>query len=128
MRSTADVSCRSIFEPQLAHLPTQLALEASLDRRRGGRCSWAKGLIVLFLSVLLCNDGLGYRVQALTRPDLVDQACDFLFGIVEDGLDESLEGRAACLEVFNVLLVDAFAPVVRVRIVYARRVIDGGTC
>jgi len=53
---------------------------------------------------------------------------DFLFRIVQDSLNKRLEGGIARLEVVDVLLVDAFAAVVRIRVVDARRVVDGGTC
>jgi hypothetical protein len=56
------------------------------------------------------------------------QVGDFFFRIVEDGLYKGLEGRVARLEIVYVLLVDTFAAVVRVRVVNARRVVDGGTC
>jgi hypothetical protein len=56
------------------------------------------------------------------------QVGDFFFRVVEDGLYERLEGRVTRLEVVYVLLVDAFAAVVRVRVVDAGRVVDGGTC
>lgn len=52
---------------------------------------------------------------------------DFVFWVVEDGLDEGLEGRVTRLEVVYVLLVDALAAVVRVWVVDAWRVVDGGT-
>jgi hypothetical protein len=53
---------------------------------------------------------------------------DFFFGIVENGLYKGLEGRVARLEVVYVLLVDTFAAVVRVGVVDAWRVVNGGTC
>ena len=52
---------------------------------------------------------------------------DFVFWVVEDGLDEGLEGRVTRLEVVYALLVDALAAVVRVWVVDAGRVVDGGT-
>lgn len=53
---------------------------------------------------------------------------DFFFRTVEDGLYKGLEGRVTRLEVVYVLLVDTLAAVVRVRVVDAWRVVDGGTC
>jgi hypothetical protein len=52
---------------------------------------------------------------------------DFLFGIVQDGLYERLQGRIARLKVVDVLLVDALAPMIGIGVVYTRRVVDGST-
>jgi len=57
----------------------------------------------------------------------VHEVGDILVGVVENGLDQRLQRRIARLEVVNVLFVDALAAVVRVGVVDARRVVDGGT-
>jgi hypothetical protein len=64
------------------------------------------------LAILLGNDGLGDAVEALACPYLLDQARDFVFGVVQDGLDEGLQGRVARLEIVDVLFVYALAAVV----------------
>jgi hypothetical protein len=56
----------------------------------------------------------------------VDEVGDFILRVVEDGLDQRLQGRVARLEVVDVLLVDALAAVVRVQVVDAFGVVDGG--
>jgi hypothetical protein len=56
----------------------------------------------------------------------VDQVGHVVLRVVEDGLDQRLQGRVARLEVVDVLLVDALAAVVRVEVVDALGVVDGG--
>lgn len=126
VRGPANIPRRPVLQPQLAHLPAQLALKGRLDRRDSGRREGADRLVLLLLAILLCYDGLGDGVQALARPYLLHEPGDIFLGVVEDGLDEGLQGRVARLEVVNVLLVDALAAVVRVRVVDALGVVDGG--
>ena len=52
---------------------------------------------------------------------------DLVFRVIENGLDEGLEGGIARLEVVNVFFVDAFAPMIGVGIVDAFGTVDGGT-
>lgn len=47
--------------------------------------------------------------------------------VVEDGLDERLEGRVTRLEPIDILLVDALAAVVGIGVVDAFGVVNGGT-
>jgi hypothetical protein len=115
-----------ILQPQLAHFPTQLVLKGGLHSGGGGRGDGADGLILVVVAILLGDDGLGDRVEALACAYLVDEAGDVFLGVVENGLDERLEGRVARLEVVNVLFVDALAAVVRVGVVDAFGVVDGG--
>lgn len=50
-----------------------------------------------------------------------------MLGVVEDGLDEGLKGRVVGFEVVDILLVDAFATVIRIGIVDTFSAVDGGT-
>jgi hypothetical protein len=59
---------------------------------------------------------------------LLYQVGDFVFGVVEDGLDERLQGRVTRLEIIYVLFVYALAPMVRIGVVYAWGIVYGGTC
>ena len=128
MRCAANVSGRPVFQAQLAHLPAQLTLECALCRRHDGRCNRTNRVIFVVFAVLLRYDSLCNGVQALACPYLVYEVGDFFFRVVQDSLDKRLEGGITRLEVVDVLLVDAFAAVVRIRVVDARRVVDGGTC
>ena len=129
VRGAANVPRGAILEPQLAHPPAQLALKRRLDRGGSGRRQRADGLVVVVvvaIAILPGEDGVGDRVQALAGAYLLDEGGDVFFGVVQDGLDERLEGRVARLEAVNLLLVHALAPVVRVGVVDALGVVDGG--
>jgi len=126
VRGAANVPRRPVLEPQLAHVAAQLALKGGLSRTQGRRRGGADLVVVVELAILLGDDVLGDGVEALARADLVDQVGDLVLRVVEDGLDQRLQGRVARLEVVDVLLVDALAAVVRVEVVDALGVVDGG--
>lgn len=127
VRGAANVSRGAVFEPQLAHLAAQLALERGARGLHGRRGHGADGLVVVVVAILAGDDGLGDRVEALAGADLVDEVGDGVLGVVEDGLDQRVQRRAARLEVVDVLFVDALAAVVRVGVVDALGVVHGGT-
>jgi hypothetical protein len=125
MRRATDVARRAVFEAQFAHLATELALECEVGRRVGWWGYGADGLVVVVIvvAVLASDDGFGDGIEALACADLADEVGDVVFGVVEDGLDQRLQGRVARLDF---LLVDALAAVVRVGVVDALGVVDGG--
>jgi hypothetical protein len=126
VRSAANVARRPVLQAQLAHLAAQLALKGGLSRAQGRRGRGADLVVVVELAILLGEDVLGDGVEALAGADLVDQVGHVVLRVVEDGLDQRLQGRVARLEVVDVLLVDALAAVVRVEVVDALGVVDGG--
>lgn len=73
------------------------------------------------------EDRFGDAVQTLTRPYLSDEIRYFIFGVVEDGLDEGLEGGVVRLQAVDVLFVDAFATMIGVGVVDTFRPIDRST-
>lgn len=87
----------------------------------------ANRLILFQLAILLRYNGVCNRVEALASADLLDQMGDLVFWIVEDGLDQGLQGRVARLEVVNVLFVDAFAPMIGVEVIDTFGVVYSGT-
>lgn len=109
MGGTANVPRRAVLKPQFAHLAAQLALKGSLRDGGGQR---ADLVLVSVVAILFRDDGLGDCIEAFAGPDLLHEGRDVFFGVVEDGLDEGLQGRVARLEALNVLFVDALAAVV----------------
>lgn len=124
VRGAADVSRGAVFQAQLAHLAAQLGFEGGLRGR--GRQGTAVVVFVGLVAIFLLDDGLGDGIEALTGADLADEVGDVVLGVVEDGLDEGLQGGVAGLQALDVLLVDALAAVVRVGVVDALGVVDGG--
>jgi hypothetical protein len=125
MRRATDVARRAVFEAQFTHLATELAFECEVGRRVGWWRYGADGLVVVVIvvAVLASHDGFGDGIEALACADLADKLGDVVFGVIENGLDQRLQGRVARLDF---LLVDALAAVVRVGVVDALGVVDGG--
>lgn len=118
VRGAANEAHRPILQVQFAHSPTQLFLEPRYADQRLVTCDGRLQLVDIVLEGrTLGNDGLGNIVQALARPDLTNQVGYFMLGIVENGLDERLEGGVVRLEIVNVFLVDALSSMIGVGIV-----------
>lgn len=132
VRRAADEPNRAVLDPELAHLPGEVAL-ALVWRVGAGVHGVVKGLVVVVQAILgstgaifVPEDGLGNRVQAVTGADLLDDGGHVVLVGVEDGLYQHLEGRAAGLHAVDLFPVDALSAVVRVRVVHALGAIDTG--
>lgn len=128
MRSAADVARRAVLQAQFAHLAAQLRLECGWGRGGGQRAGLVDVFVIVVrvVAVLPGDDGLGDDIEALAGADLLHERGDLVLRVVEDGLDQGLQGRVAGLEALDVLFVDALAAVVRVWVVDALGVVDGG--
>lgn len=128
VRCASNEAGRAIFQPQLAYLPTQFLLEPGYADQRpivgDGRVGYVP---VIFRMPTFGYDRLSNGIEALASSNLPYQVGYLMLGIVEDGLDEGLKGRVVGFEVVDILLVDAFATVIGIGIVYTLGSVDGGT-
>lgn len=130
VRRAADEPDRAVLDPELAHLPGEVAL-ALVWRVGAGVHGVVKGLVVVVQAILgstgaifVPEDGLGHRVEAVAGADLLDDGGHVVLVGVEDGLYQHLEGGAAGLHAVDLFPVDALSAVVRVWVVHALGAID----
>lgn len=87
-------------------------------------------LIIIFIinSMLFGNNLLRNAIEALASPYLTDEIKRVWLFVVQDGLDDGLEGRVSCLQVINIVLVYTFSAVVGVGVVDAFCPVYLGAC